>query len=235
MPDPLEQDLVGKTVGAYRIEEQIGQSRWGKIYRAVQNAVHRTVALKILSPEIASLPGKVEHFLEGSRPAAQISHPNIAAIYEAGRSDGMFYCAMEFMDGPPLEQFLRKDAAVDEHRLLQTIIGVARALDFLWQRKIPHQPPAARNILTDSDGVCKLINVVPEGALPSESAQQDIQALGVLLAEIANDISPVTRPVGELVERMVAAPGRQPFRSLADVADAAAALGERLFPSAPPQ
>jgi serine/threonine protein kinase len=236
MADPIatSQEFVGKTVGAYRVEEEIGRTRWGKVYRAVQSTVNRTVALKILSPEIAALPGKIERFLEESRAAAQISHPNIVAIYEAGRGDGVFYCAMEYLDGPPLEKFLRKDAVVDEHRLLQSIVSVGRALDFLWQRNIPHQPPTARNILTDRDGTCKLISVGAEGAVPSDSPRQDMQALGVALGEIVNEISPVSRPVAELVECMVGARAHKLFGSLTELAAAAEALDKRLFPSAPP-
>ena len=53
----MEDPLIGKTLGAYRVDAELGQSRWGKVYRAWQEAVHRPVALKVLSPEIAALPG----------------------------------------------------------------------------------------------------------------------------------------------------------------------------------
>lgn len=217
-------------IGDYEIGAPIGESRWGPVYRAAQRSVRRTVALKTVSPEIAALPGRTDHFLEEMRAAARIVHAHIVTIFEAGPR----YCAMELMDGPPLLDFLRKDNAVDEHRLLQTIVGVARAFEFLWQRNLAHQPPEAHNILTDTQGHVKLINILPLDNPATAAPRDDILALGLILAGIANDISPVSKPVGELVERMVGAADRKPFDSLAELADAAAMVDRQLFPPPPP-
>jgi serine/threonine protein kinase len=232
--NPNPNSFVGKTVGSYSVEAEIGQSRWGAVYRAMQTTVHRTVALRILSPEIASLPGKVEHFLEESRATAQLSHHNIVRIFEAGRADGIFFCAMEYMDGPSLSEFLREGHSVSEQHMLQLIAGIARALDFLWQRKILHQPPEAKNILINSEGTAKLINVEPTEAPPSQSPQEDVLALGLALAHVSNEISPVGKPVAELVERMMGAHDRKPFESLVELAEAAETLEQQLYPPAPP-
>ncbi len=151
-PMPAPDPLIGRTVRAYQIEEQIGISRWGKVYRAIQTSTNRIVAVRILSPDLATMVGKADHFLEESRTDAALIHPHLVAVYEAGQEDGVYFCAMEYMDGPPLRQFLRQADGVDEHRLLLTVTGVARALDFLWQRKIPHQPPQEKNVLTKADG-----------------------------------------------------------------------------------
>jgi serine/threonine protein kinase len=226
--------LPGQTVGPYAIEAEIGQSRWGPVYRAVQQFVGRTVALKTVSPAMAEVPGQPEHFLEVMRATAQLSHANIATIYEAGRANGTHYCAMEFLDGPLLAEFLRREQTVDEQHLLQTVTGAARALNFLWQHKVPHRPPEARHILTSSTGLIKLINVLPLDSLPSSSPQEDILALGLILANLANEISPVSRPVGELVERMVGTGTREPFVSLSDLAAAAEDLEHELFPPPSP-
>jgi len=226
MADPL----IGKTIGAYLVNGDLGQSRWGKVYRAWQEAVRRTVALKVLSPEIAALPGKADHFRDEVRRAAQLSHANLVAVYEAGYAEGVHYFAMEVMDGPPLAQFLRKGDGVDEHHLLLAIAGVARGLEFLWQRGISHQPPESENILTNQTGAVKLINIEPEEAPASQTQRDDIVALGLVLGKIANTISPVSKPVGELVERMVGAAGRNPFATLAELAEAANALEHELFP-----
>ena len=227
--------LVGRTIGAFEIEAEIGRNRWGTVYRARQSTIYRTVALKAVAPEMAELPGQTEHFLEVMRAAAQIVHAHIVTIYEAGHADDVHYCAMEYMDGPPLAEFLRQGDAVDEQHLLQTISSVARVLDFLWQRNIAHESPAVRNILTDSTGMVKLINVLPLDNTPAQSPQEDILALGLILANLANEISPVSKRVSEIVERMVGAAGRNPFGSPAELALAAADLNHELFPpSVPP-
>ena len=226
--------LVGKTIGAFEIEAEIGRNRWGTVYRARQSAIHRTVAFKAVAPEMAEVPGQTEHFLEMMRTAAQIVHAHIVTIYEAGKADGVHYCAMEYMDGPSLAEFLRQGDAVNEQHLLQTISSVARVMDFLWQRNIAHEPPAVRNILTDSTGMVKLINVLPLDDSPTLSPQEDILALGLILANYANEISPVSKRVSEIVERMVGADGRNPFESLAELATAAADLEHEMFPPSGP-
>jgi predicted Ser/Thr protein kinase len=226
--------LIGKTIGAYLVNGELGQSRWGKVYRAWQESVHRTVALKVLSPQIAAQPGKADHFRDEVRRAAQLSHANLVAVYEAGYAEGVHFFAMELMDGPPLSQFLRKGDGVDEHHLLLAIDGVARALEFLWQRGISHQAPESENILTNQTGAVKLINIEPEEAPPSQTQRDDIVALGLMLGQLSNDISPVSKPVGELVERMVGAAGREAFATLGELAETASALDHKLFPASPP-
>jgi Protein kinase domain len=226
-PDPL----IGRTLRAYEIHEQIGISRWGKVYRAIQKSTDRIVAVRILLPELAAMPGKSDHFLEESRTDAALVHPHLVAVYEAGQAEGIYFCAMEYMDGPPLPQFLRKGDGVDEHRLLLAITGVARALDFLWQRQIPHQPPQDKNVLTNADGTVKLINVEPVGMQPSQSAREDVLNLAVMIATLANDIAPVSKPISEFVENMLGREGHQQFPSPIEVADAAEALDRKLFPT----
>ena len=225
-----EQDpLVGKTLRSYRIQELIGTGRWGKVYRAFQTSMNRAAAVRVLSPQIAALPGRAEQFLEKSRADAQLIHPHLVIIYEAGQADGKSFCAMEYLDGPPLREFLRHGDEVDEHRLLQTVIAVARALDFLWQRQIEHQPPLVENVLTTTDDVVKIINIEPVQEPSSQSPDEDVLKLGLLIAPLANDIAPVSKPVSEFVERMLGAAGREPFASLAEVVESAEALDRKLF------
>jgi hypothetical protein len=228
-PDPL----IGRTLRACEIQEAIGVSRWGKVYRAFQKTTNRTVAVRVLSPEIAALRGQTERFLEESRADASLVHPHLVTVYEAGQSGGTYFCAMEYMDGPPLPRFLRQDGGVNEHHLLQTIAGVARALDFLWQRKVPHQPPLDRNVLTTTDGTVKVINFVPVDMQPSQSPQEDVVNLGVMVATLTNNIGPVSKSISEFVEGMVGTAGRKQFTSLAEVADAAEKLDRELSPPAP--
>lgn len=229
--------LVGYALGSYYLEEEIGASRYGKVYRAQQSSVGRTVALKVLDPELALQPGLVEQFMEESRRAAQIVHSNIVAVLEAGEAAGYYFCAMEFMDGPPLQDYLTRRAAedapaeVDEHHLLLVIQGIGRAIDFLWQREIPHQPPLEKNVLVNTDNLAKLKEVEPPTSTDaSASVAQDLLAVGVLLAETANRIGPVSKDVGQLVERMVGSAPKNNFTNAGDLVEAAGALDRKLFP-----
>jgi serine/threonine protein kinase len=232
--EPVSQPdaLIGKTLRTYRIQEQIGASRWGKVYRAFQSTMSRTAAVRVLAPELAARRDQTEQFLEESSADARMVHPHLVLIYQAGQAEGTYFCAMEYMDGPPLPEFLRDGDDVNEHHLLQTIVGVARALDFLWHRQVPHQPPLEKNVLTMTDGTVKLINIQPVEAPPSQSTQEDLMKLGVMVATLVNNIAPVRKPISRLVERMVGMEDREPFSSLAEAANAAEALDQKLFPSA---
>jgi hypothetical protein len=156
-------------------------------------------------------------------------HPHLVIVYEAGQAEGMSFCAMEYLDGPPLPEFLRNGDEVDEHRLLQTVIGVARALDFLWQRQVPHQPPIEKNVLTTTDGTVKLINIQPVEMPASQSPQEDLLKLGLMVAALSNDIAPVSKPVSRFVERMLGAAGGPALAGLAEAADVAEKLDRKHF------
>ena len=199
------------------------------MYRAFQSSISRTAAVLVVSPEVAAHPDKIERFFEESSAEARLIHPHLVLIYEAGPAEGTYFCAMEYMDGPPLAEFLRDGDEVNEHHLLQTIVGVARALDFLWQRQVPHQPPVEKNVLTTTDGTVKLINIQPIDVPPSQSPEDDLLKLGVMVATLANNIAPVSKRVSEVVERMLGSEGRELFASLAAAADAAEALDRKRY------
>ncbi|NQU10282.1 SUMF1/EgtB/PvdO family nonheme iron enzyme [bacterium] len=225
----------GEQLGPYQIRAEIGPSRWGTVYLAEQTAINRTVALKVVAPDLAADTVLIEQFLGETRAAAQLVHPHIANIYEAGEVDGLYYAAMEYLDGPPLEEFLTQTTAdgqtgVDQQHLLQTVAGIARGLDFLCQRRVSHTPPTAANILLNSEGIAKLLNAEVGETAASESPTEDIRALGIALGQLANEIGPVSKPVSQLVERMVGVEGSKPFTSLADLADTTTALERSLFP-----
>src|SRR5580765_509128 len=73
-PQPGQDNLVGRTIGAFQVQAEVGRSHWGKVYRAIQTTVNRVVALKVLSPESARDASNVESFLAESQDAAQIVH-----------------------------------------------------------------------------------------------------------------------------------------------------------------
>lgn len=233
MAEATNDPLVGQNLGAFHVEQFLATSRWGPVYRAVQTGVNRTVALRLLHPDLADAPGNTERFTEEVQAEARISHPNIVATFEAGQVEGIHFCAMEYMDGSPLAEFLRGrfGGGVNEHHLLTAIAAAAQALDYLWTHKIAHRPPEASNLLVDAAGAVKMLHVLPV-AKPSDSPRADAAALGATLAHFANSIGPVSRSIGELVERLLGTAGRKPFATLAEVATAAQELDLKLFPPA---
>lgn len=227
-------ELIGRVIGQYKVQAELGTSRWGKVYRALQTSVNRTVALKVLTPDLAVHPDTAAQFLSESRAAAQLAHPNIISVFEAGKSDDMMFCAMEFMDGPPLLEFLRGSDGVDELRVLRTLSGTARALDYLWQHRVPHPVPEMRHILVNHHGTIKIAYTQStHDTAMSPSPLHDIRALGMLLAGICNNIGPVRRSIGVIVERMLGMV-EPPFQSLAGIADEADLVEKTLFTTPAP-
>jgi hypothetical protein len=119
---------------------------------------------------------------------------------------------------------------VNEHHLLKVITEVGRALDFLWQKAIPHLAPDSENILTDALGTAKVANVEPVDFPPSGSPADDMLALGVALGTTANSIGPISKEIALFVQRMVTNESRKQFKSLLEMADAAETLDREMFP-----
>ena len=78
----------------------------GVVYEAVEEALGRTVALKLVAPERAGEPGFRERFIAESRLAASIDHPNVLPVFKAGEEDGLLYLAMRFVDGADLRSLV---------------------------------------------------------------------------------------------------------------------------------
>jgi len=91
-----------ETLGVYRILDRIGAGGIGDVYRARDTRLGRTVAIKVVKPEIADDPGRREAFLSDARAATSLSHPSIAAVYEVGDDQGCLFLADEFVPGGTL-------------------------------------------------------------------------------------------------------------------------------------
>ena len=95
------QARIGRRLAGYRIEEMIGRGGMGVVYRAEHLHLRRTVALKLLAPELAENEAFRDRFVRESRTAASIPHPNIVPVYDAGEADGLLYIAMRCVEGSP--------------------------------------------------------------------------------------------------------------------------------------
>ncbi len=97
---------VGSRVGAYEIRALIGAGGMGEVYRARDGNLGREVAIKVLPDRVASDPEALARFEREARATAALSHPNILAIHDFGRPDGVAYAVMELLEGETLRQRL---------------------------------------------------------------------------------------------------------------------------------
>ena len=155
-PDP---DLTGQTLGGYQVEKVLGRGGMGTVYRATQNSLHRTVALKVLSPQLAHDPKFVELFLKEARAAAQLHHPNVVTIFDVGSAGNTHYFSMEVFDGGSVEQWLRREKKLPVERALTMARDAAKALEFAESKHILHRDVKPDNLMVTAQGVVKLADL----------------------------------------------------------------------------
>jgi serine/threonine protein kinase len=142
----------GRDIAGFRIESEIGRGGMGIVYLAQQSFPERKVALKLLSPELASDPAFRERFVYESNAAASTEHPNIVPVYGAGEADGQLYLAMRYIEGTDLGSLLGREGAISPDRAAQICSEIADALEAAHDRGLIHRDVKPGNILLDSRG-----------------------------------------------------------------------------------
>ncbi len=138
----------GDRFGDYRIEAQIGRGGMGIVYRATHLVIDRTVALKLMLPELADDARFRERFIRESRIAASIEHPNVIAIYDAGERDGQLFIAMRYVPGTDLDRILRAHpGGLGVERAVRFVEQTAGALDAAHEAGGVHRDVKPANIL----------------------------------------------------------------------------------------
>jgi len=174
-------------IAGFEILGILGKGSMGTVYRARQLSVDRVVALKVPKPELASDPKFVERFLREARAAARLNHRNIVTVFDAGKSGGNYYMAMEYVEGASLRAIVRKRGRLEEIDAVRLAIKVAQALDYIHSRHIIHRDIKPGNILLTNTGIPKLVDLGLAQNLASQEAS--ISTTGMTLGT-PNYISP---------------------------------------------
>lgn len=186
------------------------------VYKAYQPYLDRYVALKIMTPALASDPEFVQRFYEEARRMAKLEHPNIVPIYDIGQApSGPLYIAMRFIDGLTMQELLARERILEAGRAVHIASEVAEALDYAHTQGIVHRDVKPSNIMVEAGdritlmdfGIAKAIGesqltrpgaivgtpkyLSPEQALgqPAEP-RSDIYALGTVLFEALTGHAP---------------------------------------------
>jgi serine/threonine protein kinase len=140
---------LGSDFLGYRIEELIGRGGMGIVYRAYDLRLKRTVALKLVKPELALDERFRERFSRETELAMSLEHPNVVPIHDAGEVDGRLYLAMRLVAGTDLRQLLRGEGALEPSRALAICGQVANALDAAHAKALVHRDVKPSNVLLD--------------------------------------------------------------------------------------
>ena len=129
------------------------------VYRARQNAVDREVALKVLHPELAGRKRVVKRLQREARTTARLAHPHIVSAIDMGEVDGLWWFAMELVQGPSLALRLRQSGALSEREALRLFIPLCEALVHLSEYGVVHRDIKPANILIDDTGGARLADL----------------------------------------------------------------------------
>ncbi|WP_217914119.1 serine/threonine-protein kinase [Miltoncostaea marina] len=140
-------ELIGRVIEGYRVEAELGRGGQAVVYRATQLSLQRTVALKVVAPQLAADPDFLERFTREGIAAASLDHPHIIPVFEAGEADGFAFLAMKFVDGPTLDALVRAPGGVGVRRALAILRQVAEALDHMARGGMVHRDVKPANVL----------------------------------------------------------------------------------------
>jgi serine/threonine protein kinase len=141
---------LGSFVGGYRVESRIGAGGMAVVYRAHDEALGRTVALKILAPALADDRQFRERFIRESRAVAAVDHPHIIPVYAAGEADGVLYLAMRLVPAGDLRAVIEREGPLTGDRAIALLSPIASALDAAHADGLVHRDVKPANILVDA-------------------------------------------------------------------------------------
>lgn len=149
-----------RTIGRYEIIGRLGKGSMGVVYLGRDPYIDRKVSVKISRPSSDVLTEKAdkyrEQFFLEAQSAGRLMHRNIVAIYDAGMYKDFCYITMEYIDGPTLVKYCKKDALLPVHKVIEIIYTASKALDFAHKQGVIHRDIKPSNIMLTKGGDLKI-------------------------------------------------------------------------------
>lgn len=143
----------GTMIGSrYRIEAEAGEGGMGKVYRALDLELQRTVALKVVRPELASSPGILDQLKHEISISSQISHKNVLRVHDLGEASGLRFVSMAWAEGEDLASLLKRTGSLPEEQVIQLGVEIGEGLEAAHEQGVSHRDLKPSNVLLTSGG-----------------------------------------------------------------------------------
>jgi non-specific serine/threonine protein kinase len=150
-------DLIGRTLGHYRIVDKIGEGGMGEVHKAHDERLDRDVAVKVLPEAVAEDPERIARFEREAKAVAKLEHPNILAIYDFGTDEGVTYSVTELLEGETLCERL-EGGAPGWRKAAEIGAFIADGLAAAHEAGIIHRDLKPDNVFLTSDGRVKILD-----------------------------------------------------------------------------
>ncbi|MEP7292604.1 MAG: protein kinase [Chloroflexota bacterium] len=163
--------MASETVlnGRYRLVAQQGSGGMAVIYKAIDQALGRTVAVKILRPSLTNDPAFLARFRNEARSVANLAHPNIVTVHDVGSDGPTHYIVMEFVEGTDLKRIIKAEGALSIDRAINLAIQICGGIGFAHRAGLVHADVKPQNILVTKDDVVKVTDFGIAQALSSDA------------------------------------------------------------------
>ncbi len=157
---PSSRVAPGTLVADFIIRKELGRGGMGVVYLAYQISLDRPAALKVLSESYTNNAEFIVGFIKEARAAAKLNHPHIVQAYAVGEDEGVFYFAMENIDGETMKDVLQREKIIPVNQAINIIQQISEALNYAWlEQKLIHRDIKPDNIMLTSSGRAKLADL----------------------------------------------------------------------------
>jgi len=180
-PRELALALQGEMLDQFHMQQFVGGGGMGVVFKARDTTLDRIVAVKVVASHSLSTEDLKKRFLVEAQSAARLDHPNIARIYDSGRSRGLPYIVFEYIEGANIRDLVIKHGPLPVGDALSYTYQIAHALTHASQRDVIHRDIKPSNILVTHDGQAKLVDMGLARFHQVDSTEEDLTNTGVTL------------------------------------------------------
>ncbi|MCG8656792.1 serine/threonine-protein kinase [Yimella sp. NH-Cas1] len=208
-------DVLG---GRYELTDRIAAGGMGEVWKATDQVLGRTVALKLLKDGLTDEIGFTERFRNEARLSAALTHGNVAQVYDYGEDDGTAYLVMEYVPGMPLSKIIAENAPISAADTAGLLAQAASALQAAHRSGLIHRDVKPANMLVTADGIVKLTDFGIARAIGSAAMTKTGEVMGTAQylapeAALGHEVTGLVDvyALGIIAYEMVT--GRRPFES----------------------